>query len=389
MQLQPLYYIHKAQVSEPFGGTIQYRDPKGVDQRIDGIKFFHLTNAQYISASHPTYRFITSLDDVEVPDKMYSHRFPEATDENLRLVHMQGKYAFVGMGVVAARVIKCGQAICHYTGQYVAENQRGAEYQLGCVNAAYFRGLGAMVNHSFPNAKFGCWDHAGFKEWVVIALEDIKEGEIVSVDYGSSYQSVSLGRHAELRYESAKSFVSSANVEQEAVAELKNPEKWHYLACNPALLLELYFNGDWNVQEMKKFLSAIAVCIELPKAFEAVRQWLMLALEHHDESLQVLRELKPNLYNEIAEYFKQACLLRSSIGAVYAFRMLAAYLPEKNITPQSWHEAQENITPYIDAWELIVNQRIKDDQPFIEKTPLHRAIRVIRQDPSLKGKSLS
>lgn len=388
MQVQPAYYIHRSEVPPHYTGTIQYRDPTGCDQRIDAVKFFHLTGAKYSTTSFPTYRFIASLGDVEVDDVMYSHRFPEASDENLRLVHLQGENAFVGMGVVAARVIKCGQAICHYTGQYVADTQRGAEYQLGFVNAAHFRGLGAMVNHSFPNAKFGCWDHAGFKEWVVVAIDDIKEGEVVSADYGSSYQSVSLGMHAELRYDAAKAFINSANIEQEGLTELKNPEKWHYLACNPALLLELYFNGDWKLEEMKKFLSAVAVCVQLPKAFDAMRQWLLLSFEHLDEPLQALHELKPDLYKEIADYFKQACRSKSSIGAVYALRMLAGYLPDMRFTAESWSEACAKITPYVDAWELIVYKRITDDQSFTDKTPLHRAIRVLRQDPFLKGKSL-
>lgn len=385
MQLQPVYYIHKAELPPMYTGTIQYRDEKGIDQRIDAIKFFHLTHAKYITTSFPTYRFIATLGDVDVADVMYSHRFPEATDENLRLVHVQGENAFVGMGVVAARVMKCGQAICHYTGQYVAQNQRGAEYQLGDINAAHYRGLGAMVNHSFPNSKFGIWNHGGFEECVVVAIDDIKEGEIVAANYGTTYQSVSLGRHAELRYEAAKAFVASANIEQEGLGELIHSEKWHYLACNPALVLELYFNRDWKVAEIEKFLSAIAVCISLPKAFEAVRQWLLIGLGQFDE----LAELKPQLYNEIAEYFKQACRTKSSVGAVYALRMLAGYVPGKNLTRESWNEVRARIEPYIDAWELIVSKRITDDQPFTEKTPLHRAIRVIRKDPFLKNSSLA
>ncbi|MCE5294091.1 MAG: hypothetical protein LLF94_05700, partial [Chlamydiales bacterium] len=375
MQTYPLYYVNISAPPPLFTGTIQYRDPEGVDMRISAMKFSELTGAQCIEASFPSLPFRITV--LELNKKLYSYKFPRATDENLRLVHIGGENAFIGLGVVAARVIKCGEVICHYKGMYVTEDQFGADYQLGEIDGEKYRSLGAMINHSFPNAGFFCWDHAGFKEWVVIALNDININESVCADYGHGYEKLTLGKHAELRYQEAALFVKSSKLLTDGLGELKNPQKWHYLATNPSLLLELYFNGDWPWKEIRSFLQDILVCtIELPQAFEPIREWLFIGFDKLDPVFQSLKERKPQAYKEIAAFFRETCRSRSTLGGVYALMLLS----KTPLPLESWPKIKEELDPYITAWELLHANRVKDDQTFNDDTPLHKALRAILAD---------
>ncbi|MBS0634101.1 MAG: SET domain-containing protein [Verrucomicrobia bacterium] len=363
----PLYYVNKPEYPALFEGIIQYRGRNGQDRTISGREFKDLTGADYVAASFPTRKF---FEIMLVNGDAYSHRYPAASDLKLRLVHLEGENAFVGLDVVAARVIKAGEVICHYNGQYVAADERGGDYQLGEVDAAKFRGLAAMINHSFPNAMFGCWDHAGFREWVILALDDIDVNERVSVNYGHDYNSVSLGKHAELRYEAAARFVKSSQLALDGLGELKNAQKWHYLATNPTLILELYFNGDWSWQEISLFLRDVAVCtIKLLDTFETIRDWLIEGIGALDATFQSMKELKPAMYKEIIDYFRQVGRERSCVGAVYAFKLLA----EGSF---SWPQVKEKLDTYVSAWELV--RKSRDEQEFNDDTPVHRAARFIK-----------
>lgn len=340
------YYIHEAEVPAPYVGSIQYRNVKGQNQLIDGRKFFDLTGATYITHSFPVYRY---LSQVEVDGALYSHRYPEATDCNLRLVHMEGENAFVGLGVVAAKVIECAKAICHYKGQYVPNGQRGPEYKLGEVDAKYYRGLGAMVNHSFPNAKFGFWLHGDFSEHVIVAIEDIPEGEQVCVHYGSKYESVCLGKHAELRYDAARKFVR-----RDLVDWKQDSDKWRYLACNPSVVLELYWAGDWSWKSINEFLKKDEIFEDLGKLYHDLRNWLTSAIGSSDEALQELRELQPDLYKDIGLFFRQAGRIKSCLGAIYAMKKMAEYMKQEPITKQTWNGMRQKLEPYLFSLDEIL-----------------------------------
>jgi len=393
VQQGPLYYINKAGDPPPFTGTIQYRNRQGVNQEITAEQFHAETGARYSPVSTPTPRYKQQLLErgIAIEKMFYSTKFPYATDRTLRLVHMEGEEASVGLGVVAARVIKCGEVICHYNGQYVVEEERGAKYQLGCVNAENFRNLGAMVNHSFPNAKIGGWDHAGFCEWVVVAIDTISEGELVCASYGHNYEPLTLGKRIELRYAEAARFVKEADIGKDGIGSaLLNEDKWHYLACNHALLIELYFRGDWSWEKIEYFLQNIAVCrVELPEVFSVACKWLTSGIGGLDKQLQAVKRAQPELHEEVGEYFRQAGRTKSSIGAVYALRMLSCFLVNRPLTRESWPELKSRLDPFVDGWEYITSKRILEGEEFTEKTALHRALSLIVRDPTLVGFSLA
>ncbi|MCE5295164.1 MAG: SET domain-containing protein-lysine N-methyltransferase [Chlamydiales bacterium] len=378
-----VYYTHSAEIPPAYPGTIKYRDHQLNNKYILAATFEELTGSKYITSSFPTPLYMK--ESPLNPDKThYLSIYSGVSDTNLRLVHILGENAFVGLGVVAARVIKCGEVICHYTGQYVADSQRGSDYQLGPIDAQKFRGLGALINHSFPNAQFDRVCHDIVPEWIIRAIDTIAEGEEITVNYGHGYEKLTLGKHAELRYEAAAKFVKMTTIDQQGT--LLHAEKWHYLATNPSVLLELYFNGDWSHDNILLFLGSMSVSdISLPKSFSTLSDLLLHGFKDSHNTLQTIKELEPKVYKEIADYFREASRSRSSSGAVYALRMFSTYMPA--YTHPAWPELKAKLDPFIDAWEFINNNRIKNKEVFNDNTPLHRAIRVIRADPLMQNYS--
>ncbi len=392
MQIQQAepFYIHSCGVPPaPSQQTVAYRNSEGIDQRITAAKFYELTQACYVTTSFPSRRFAKTIPAfkgaVAVSDK-----FLGATDEKLRLVHIDGENAFVGFGVVATRAISKGEFICRYNGRVVLGSERGGQYQLDDIDAGEFRGLGAMVNHSFPNSQFVAWQHGKVREWVVRALDDIAKGDSVCVDYGQNYESLTIGRHAELRFDAARAFVTSKYIHNDINGlELKNLHKWRYLATNPAVLLELYFTEALSWANLDEFMGVIPLFVELPANFEAIRNWLKDGLGRLDKAFSSLRETNLELYSKIHSYFRDSCRNRSCLGALYALKMFGYSTSSSTITRCIWQEAVESLDGYIDAWQHIFSVRIMEEESFITNSPFDRAMRTILDDSSLRGKILN
>ena len=329
----------------PFQGWLNYCTTEGQNCTIDSKTFYKHTGACYATHCSATRDFCQQVGfDPKIGDVFKSH-FQVAGDDALRLVHLEGKEAAAGFGIVASRLIRRGEVIARYNGEMRADYEHGREYQLQSVDAKEFRNLAGMINHSFPNALFLYHQHEYLQESVVVAMCDIMPDEKVCVDYGKGYENVRLGRHIEMRYCAAKAFVNRPHNWIEGCGSKEDEAKWRYLATNPSLVLELYLKGDWEAKELEQFLRSIPFFItDLPKNFETIRSWLLDGIDY--------LEGRPDLGQELCSYLCHACETRSCLGAVYAFKML------RELNPQN-ATVKQQLDPFIDGWELIFKSRLK------------------------------
>ncbi|MBS0634709.1 MAG: SET domain-containing protein [Verrucomicrobia bacterium] len=327
------FYCHRPDVPPPpYQGTIQYRTKEGSDCEIDAARFFQLTGSCYVTISFPSKDFTEKHS--YGGHFLVSAVFSGASDKNLRLIHLLGDKAPVGLSVVAAKALKRSENICHYPGQHLAAYELNSPFAVGAIDALQFRGLGAMVNHSFPNAELQFHSYSGIEEVVVVATDDIAEGEEVCIDYGDTYSAVSLGCHIELRYEALKTFVKRPDMYQ-------HQEKLAYLAASPASLLRLYFLRDWSWKQLNEFLCDVPFCIEVPSYFETVKKLLQGALPVLDSHF---RELGSDaLYTEIRDYFIAAIETKSIVGALYALKAFRDELPERPLCQEDWLEIRNTL----------------------------------------------
>jgi len=117
----------------------------------------------------------------------------------------QGREIFLGSsfcGVIARAPIKKGELVAEYTGEMFSQDivafGSAAEYlwtDWPPVDSRQFRSAGSMINHAFPNTivdstyateKLGL-DGLPYRK-MIIATDDIAEGEQIALNYGFSYE---------------------------------------------------------------------------------------------------------------------------------------------------------------------------------------------------------
>ncbi len=121
----------------------------------------------------------------------------------------------IGWGVYAGQDLHKGRIVCEYVGQDIESEQsetkakRESEYVLDQIDASKIKGYAAFINDSFPNCMFmsiSCT--RGLKDRVlVIALEDIPQGQPLYIDYYSGH-ACKLRTHVELRMGAMRSFAA-------------------------------------------------------------------------------------------------------------------------------------------------------------------------------------
>lgn len=102
-------------------------------------------------------------------------------------------------GVVAKQAIKKGDPIAEYTGEVfndkIIVHDSASEYvwqEWPSVDSITYRSAGSMINHAFPNAEMkenyvgGPVDGLPQRK-IIVATEDIAEGEQIAIDYGPQY----------------------------------------------------------------------------------------------------------------------------------------------------------------------------------------------------------
>jgi len=323
----------------PFTGRLHYRTKEGVDKMISAKEFFEITGACYASYTFPDRHFINTHPNKWVALKEHTSLYvPHPTDDNLRLVHIEGENAFVNLGLVARVALKRGQPICHYHGCMGVDEQKESDYQLDNVDAKEFRSYGAMVNHGFPNAALSRHSHQGVDELSVATLDAIQQDEVICVDYGRDYPKVAIGRHAEFRYEAAKKFVRHNPSIDKSFNDASKKAKWQYLAANPSVILDLYLRGDWSRAHIEQFLDDVVSRFTVPKYLEWVSYAFSIGFARSHDDLQLLKAKNPELFFVVQNGFHEISRDYSVDDAINLFRKFT--VPSSS---EEWAETLKHI----------------------------------------------
>ncbi len=158
-----------------------------------------------------------------------------------------------GLGVFCNEEILKGGVIGEYLGDLSSNQQVSQEYVLEEIDGTYCRNEIAMCNDGWVNAfLFDMKNVEGLEErLILIATEDIKEGEQICWNYGP-FHKVKLGPYLEIRRAELRAFTTNTSLIAEAwnlfLNEEKNSfdkiiliEKIVYLICTPSVMFSLLF----------------------------------------------------------------------------------------------------------------------------------------------------
>ncbi len=338
----------------PYQGTINYRDPAGVDRDITAADFFRLTGAAYSTRTFETEKY-AETEREHIPSKAVRditlHGIP--SDKKVRLAHVD---ELVGLGVIANTNIKKGENVVAYRGvlQTREEDKGNTTYCWQDNNAASFRSLAACVNHSFPNVMSRRAIVDNLTGVIFFAVEDIPAGEQICVEYYRELER--LGPHAELRYEAMRNFVKASPLpgENDLNDETVAGHQWNYILMNPSSMLLLYLDGLLTRQNVKELLMLIParefwVSANLTKKiggqylrFDVMLRYGMRML---DEKIVILKQEHPDLFLEIRAYFNALTSQTTAIGALYAFAVLA----EKTVLDSEIEARKQSIVNQVRA----------------------------------------
>lgn len=129
----------------------------------------------------------------------------------------EGNPVQVGHGLVAVKPIRKNEIICEYGGRYqYTFEPYNSTYAFSLddihegldLNAADLRGIGAVANHSFPNATIEHVQLPGRKILVLVARKDIEPNEEICISYFFSYFTSLLPMPVELRPKALKEFIA-------------------------------------------------------------------------------------------------------------------------------------------------------------------------------------
>ncbi|GAB4189152.1 MAG: hypothetical protein Tsb0015_09710 [Simkaniaceae bacterium] len=224
----------------------------------------------------------------------------------------KGKHA-----LFAAQPIKKGAIVVEYLGEWAPENKIPSSYRFGPIDAKRFRNLAALAEDGFPNlAAFYLYQTDGLPMRIVyLALEDIPEGKILTVNYGLRH-SVKIHWHAEYREKELVYFFQkqpfakyvlriwellpkkTSELSWTKILELENlTAKFQYLFSTPSSLAKLLFLKILSAEEVFTFFD------KLDNRF----YFLGFSLHPHPKQQEIIEylHLLKSLFQETVPYQKR------------------------------------------------------------------------------------
>lgn len=174
------------------------------------------------------------------------------------------------LGLFAAKSYKKKEIVDHYVGEIkenLGKNANISEFFLeGDVDAQQFGSAVSRSNDGFPNMVMIELEHCkGWDRAILVACEDIKEGEELCWNYG--YQSIKLGPYTELRPDALRNFVKKTdlnllkekikkpNLASLTFEEYVELEKFRYLLSTPSAFYFLIFEEVLSENQAEELYS--------------------------------------------------------------------------------------------------------------------------------------
>lgn len=235
---------------------------------IEGSKelFYSLTNAHFLSEmriTSPLQKAPQNQNDKQIMPyviplyKEYCKSPPLLCIKEKSLKHF---------AIHAHEDLQKGQVIVEYLGELSEKPKKLSSYRFGPIDAEHHRNLASLIEDGFPNAAaFYLYDVENVPLRVVfIALENIKAGEMILINYGI-YHSVKTEYHEEYRYKEMKEFFTKSSlsdlvqkIKRESFAKRSHLNlelesliaKVQYLFQSPTALIHLILDKVLKVEEV-------------------------------------------------------------------------------------------------------------------------------------------
>ncbi len=257
-----------------------------------------------------------------------------------------------GLEVRAGELIEKGRIIVDYKGLRVSETPQNVAYfeSENGIDGRENRNLGPLANDGFPNALMQeVYDKDGIrKHSVLIALEDIPNGEEICWDYGSSAP-LCKEWHSELRMDALKTWLkqnrkklSQAPSKKRDFNALAFLSKVQYLYNTPKTALRLLLNGDLSTDLFTKMLRNYPIIKAGERALVAILQFTQTLDQHKNQRLA--KEIKT---------FCTQVLEENKYGFSAVASWMTALLQTGGVKEANWKTHAISLLDAYNNWALV------------------------------------
>lgn len=235
-------------------------------ETIDAVEFYDILGARYIETTKATPKDIIQLWAASIKEfPVLEVEFPTDPSVYIKLDYDKEsdlEVEPIGWGLFASEGFGPQEIITEYQGRWMPKRHslRDAEYAYSHINPELYRGYGAYIQDSFPNAALVEFHKEGLPNRIgIVATEPIKAGDQILLDYRE--HPVKWNLHKEFRVMNFFAFshlttekIIDSFIEEKAPMGLA--QKLFYVLNTPSAMMHFVVSSNNGPQKTLKLLNS-------------------------------------------------------------------------------------------------------------------------------------